>query len=322
MGDRSLGSVLVGDGLLADSDRIYVAGHRGLIGSAIWRRLRSRGFSHLVAATSAELDLRDARAVEAFFEVHQPEVVILAAARTAGTAGAARPAEFLADNLRIQVNVMDAAVRHGVDRLLFLGSSLVYPERAAQPIPESALLTGPPELTAQADAIAKIAGIAQVQAVRRQYGRSWISALPANVYGPGDSFEPQAARVLPALIRTLHEGVRTGAPAVTLPGTGAARREFLHADDLAEACQCLLEQYDQAEPINVGTGSDLAIAELAELVAGVVGYRGELRWDGTVVDGPPRRVLDVSRLTALGWQARIPLAEGVRDTYDGFRSRD
>jgi GDP-L-fucose synthase len=289
-----------------------------LVGSAVWRRLRADGFTDLVGASSADLDLRDERGVDAFFAVHQPEVVVLAAARVGGIlANASRPAEFLGDNLRIQVNVLEAAHRAGVQRLLFLGSSCIYPKFAPQPIPERALLTGILEPTNDAYAIAKIAGILHVQAIRRQYGRAWISAMPTNLYGPGDSFDLAQSHVLPAMIRKFAEAKAGGGP-VSLWGTGSPRREFLHVDDLASACLFLLENYDGDEHVNVGTGTDVPIAELAALVADVVGYDGPVTWDATKPDGTPRKLLDVSKLTALGWRARIGLRDGLESTYEWF----
>ena len=299
--------------------RIYVAGHRGLVGSAIWRLLCADGYSDLLGRTSAELDLRDRRAAFAFFAAERPTAVILAAAKVGGImANSSLPADFLSDNLLISLNVLDAAQASGVQRVLFLGSSCIYPKYAPQPIPESALLTGPLEPTNDAYAIAKIAGVLHVQALRRQYGASFISAMPTNLYGPGDNFDLQTSHVLPALIRRLHEAKQAGADSVTLWGTGTPRREFLHVDDLARACMFLLENYDDPEPINVGVGADLSIRELAELVADVVGYRGRLVWDASHPDGTPRKLLDVSRLNDLGWQAEIDLTAGVRATYDWY----
>jgi GDP-L-fucose synthase len=296
--------------------KVYVAGHHGLVGSALWRRLLADGFTNLVGRESRELDLRDAAAVKGFFAAEQPEVVILAAARVGGIiANATYPAQFLSDNLRIQVNVLDTAAEHGVKRLLFLGSSCIYPKFAPQPILESALLTGPLEPTNDAYAIAKIAGITHIQALRRQHGLPYIAAMPCNLYGPGDNFDPVASHVLPALIHRFHEAKRQGADLVRLWGTGAPRREFLHVDDLARACLLLLERYDEAEPINVGSGIDLTIRELAETVADVVGYQGHLKWDPAKPDGTPRKLLDVSRITDLGWAPRIDLRTGIETTY-------
>jgi GDP-L-fucose synthase len=298
------------------SARVFVAGSRGLVGSAVRRELDREGFTDVVGPRSAELDLRDRPAVLDWFASARPDLVVLTAARVGGIkANASRPAEFLSDNLRIQVNVMDAALEQGVERLLLLGSSCIYPKFAEQPIREEALLAGPLEPTNDAYAIAKIAGILQVQAVRRQYGLPWISAMPTNLYGPGDNFHPEHSHVLPSLIRRFHEARESGARRVVNWGTGTPRREFLHVDDLARACLHLVEHYDADGPVNVGTGTDLTIRELAELVAEVVGYRGSVEWDPSQPDGTPRKLLDVSRLTALGWAPRIELQEGLTQTY-------
>jgi GDP-L-fucose synthase len=296
--------------------RFYVAGHRGLAGSAIWRHLESRGHRNLIGRGSAELDLRDRDATREFFARTRPEYVIDAAARVGGImANATRPAEFLSDNLRIQVNLLDAAQEFGVRRFLFLGTSCIYPKHARQPITEDQLLCGPLEPTNDAYAIAKIAGILQVQALRRQFGCSFISAMPTNLYGPHDNFDPETAHVLPALIRRMHDARVAGAPSVTLWGTGTPRREYLHAEDLARACLVLLERYDDPSPINVGTGSDLSIRSLAELIAEVVGFQGEIRFDSTMPDGTPRKLLDVSKVRELGWTAQVELREGIAATY-------
>ncbi len=296
--------------------RVYVAGHRGMVGSALVRQLAAQGFTDVVGASSAELDLRDAGAVEEYVKNTAPSVVVVAAARVGGIgANASAPADFLADNLRIQVNLLQAAQRHGVQRLLFLGSSCIYPKFAPQPISESALLTGALEETNDGYAIAKIAGVLQVQAIRRQYGLSYISAMPTNLYGPGDNFDPASSHVLPAMIRRFDEAKRAGVERVTLWGTGTPRREFLHVDDLAEALVFLLDHYDDGAPINVGTGRDLTIRELADLVADIVGWHGEIGQDESKPDGTPRKLLDVSRLTELGWSARIGLREGIESTY-------
>lgn len=301
------------------NDRIYVAGHRGLAGSAIWRRLEAEGYTDLVGATSAELDLRDRDAVFAFLGEQRPDVVIDAAARVGGIqANNTYPADFLSDNLQIQVNLMDAANDADVERLLFLGSSCIYPKFAEQPIKESSLLTGALEPTNDAYAIAKIAGIMQVQASRRQFDRRWISAMPTNLYGPGDNFHPANSHVLPALMRRIHEAKVAGEPQVVIWGSGTPRREFLHVDDLASASVFLLENYDSPDTINVGVGEDLSIRELAELLADVIGYEGELVQDTSKPDGTPRKVLDVSRLKGLGWEPRIGLREGIAETYAWF----
>lgn len=301
------------------SAKIYVAGHRGLAGGAIWRELENQGFTNLIGASSKDLDLRDKAQTFAFFEEHKPDVVIDAAAKVGGIhANSTYPAEFLSDNLHIQLNVMDAANKYDVDRLLFLGSSCIYPKFAEQPIKESSLLTGQLEPTNDAYAIAKIAGIMQVQASRRQYGRRWISAMPTNLYGPGDNFHPENSHVLPALIRRFHEAKVNELDQVVLWGTGTPKREFLHVSDLAKACIFLLENYDSPETINVGTGIDASIREVAELVAQVVGYKGQIVQDQSKPDGTPRKVLDVSRLNQLGWSSEVPLEQGLRETYSWF----
>lgn len=303
-----------------DRDQVvYVAGHRGLVGSAIWRHLESQGFTKLIGASSREVDLRDPTATAAFFEKHRPQVVIDAAAKVGGIlANSTYPAEFLSDNLRIQLNVMDSAAAVGVEKFLFLGSSCIYPRLAAQPIHEDSLMTGPLEETNKAYAIAKIAGIVAIESHRSQYGRHWISGMPTNLYGPGDNFDPQNSHVLPALIRRFHEAARSGAREVVLWGTGTPRREFLHVDDLAAACLTLLERYDDAAPINIGTGEDLTIRELAEIVAEVVGFTGELVQDTSKPDGTPRKLLDVSRLKALGWEPKIGIRDGIASTYQWY----
>ncbi|HEY5506683.1 MAG TPA: GDP-L-fucose synthase [Coriobacteriia bacterium] len=307
--------------MIDKSARMYIAGHRGLVGSAVWRRLEADGYSDLIGRTSREVDLRDRDAVFAFFRAEQPQQVVLAAAKVGGILANDRfPADFLSDNLRIQLNVMDAANEIGIDRLLFLGSSCIYPKLAPQPIKEEYLLTGHLEPTNEAYAIAKIAGIMQVQAARRQYGRRWISAMPTNLYGPGDNFSPTGSHVLPALIRRYSEAQETGAQEVVNWGTGSVLREFLHVDDLASAIAFLLEHYDSPETINVGTGSDLTIREIAEKVAATVGYAGQTTWDTSKPDGTPRKLLDVSRLRDLGWTASIALDDGLRDTVDWYRA--
>lgn len=298
----------------------FVAGHRGLVGSALWRHLSEQGFHGLIGRSSSELDLRDRDAVFDFFARATPQVVVLAAARVGGIlANSTEPADFLSDNLRIQVNVLDAACAHRTPRLLFLGSSCIYPRLATQPISEAALMTGPLEPTNDAYAIAKIAGIYQVQALRRQYGLPYISAMPTNLYGPGDNFDLTGSHVLPAMLRRFHEAKQSGAPSVMCWGTGRPQREFLHVDDVARASLFLLEHYDGPEPINVGTGHDLSIRQLAELVRDIVGYEGVIEWDASKPDGTPRKQLDVSRLSSLGWTASIPLETGLRETYAWFR---
>jgi GDP-L-fucose synthase len=302
-------------------DRIFVAGHKGLVGSALVRRLQADGIEPLTAGRD-ELDLRDGRAVAAWFAARRPEVVFLAAAKVGGIhANNSYPAEFLFDNLCIQNAVIDAAYRSGVRKLVFLGSSCIYPKFAPQPMKEEHLLTGALEPTNEWYAIAKIAGIKLCQAYRRQYGFDAISLMPTNLYGPGDNFHPQNSHVLPALIRRFHEAKVARAPSVTIWGTGTPRREFLHVDDLADACVFLLRNYDEEQIINVGVGSDQTILELAQTIARVVGYEGEIQTDPSKPDGTPRKLLDVSRLHALGWQAKIGLEEGIASTYRWFVER-
>jgi GDP-L-fucose synthase len=302
--------------------RIFVAGHRGLVGSAIVRRLQSAGYSNLLLAGRDELDLRVQPAVDEFFSSHRPEYVFLAAAKVGGIlANSSRPAEFLHDNLAIQTNVIDAAWRHGVRKLLFLGSSCIYPKFAPQPIREDSLLTGPLEPTNEWYAIAKIAGIKMCQAYRRQYGFASISLMPTNLYGPGDNFDLENSHVLPALMRKFHEAAVNGSPEVVIWGSGSPRREFLHVDDLADATLFLMRKYDSPEIVNVGTGEDLTIKELAETIARITGYQGRMVLDASKPDGTPRKLLDVSRIQALGWKAGIPLEQGIAETYRWFTSR-
>jgi GDP-L-fucose synthase len=300
--------------------KVYVAGHRGLVGSAIWRRLEAEGFTNLTGRSSSELDLTDRDAVFAFMEDVRPRYVVLAAAKVGGImANDTYPVDFLSVNLRIQANVLDAAINQRVERLLFLGSSCIYPKLAPQPISEDALMTGYLEHTNDAYAIAKIAGIMHVQSARRQYGLPWISAMPTNLYGPNDNFSPTGSHVLPALIQRYDDAAREGLATVTNWGTGAPRREFLHVDDMAAACLHLLENYDGPQQVNVGTGADVSIREIAEIVARVVGYTGETRWDTSMPDGTPQKLLDVSKLAAAGWRASIPLEEGVQSTVAWYR---
>ena len=304
---------------LNPESKIYIAGHRGLAGGALWRKFKDKGFHNLIGASSSELDLRNREQVFNFLEVEKPNIVIDAAARVGGIlANNSFPAEFLSDNLQIQVNVMDAANSIGVDRLLFLGSSCIYPKFASQPIREDSLLTGMLEPTNDAYAIAKIAGIMQVQASRRQYGTHWISAMPTNLYGPGDNFHPDHSHVLPALMRRIHEAKVSGQDEVVIWGSGTPRREFLHVDDLADALFFLLSNYDSPETINVGVGTDVSIRELAELIAKVVGYEGILKQDLTKPDGTPQKLLDVSRLANLGWKAQTSLEDGLEQTYKWY----
>jgi GDP-L-fucose synthase len=300
-------------------DSIFVAGHRGLVGSAIVRRLRSSGFRNLVLRDRQELDLTRQDAVEAFFAEVAPHFVFLAAARVGGIlANNTHPAEFLQDNLVIQTNVIDAAYRHGVRKLLFLGSSCIYPKHAPQPMPEECLLTGPLEPTNEWYAIAKIAGLKMCQAYRRQYGFNAISAMPTNLYGPGDNFSLQNSHVLPALLRKVHAARQGGMLDVEVWGSGTPRREFLHVDDLADACLFLMQSYEDEQWINVGWGRDTTIRELAESICRVVGFEGSLRFDPSKPDGTPRKLLDTSRLSALGWSPRIDLEAGLRSTYKWF----
>lgn len=306
-------------GPLDRSRRFYVAGHRGLVGSAIVRRLEQAGFTDVVGASSSELDLRDRDAVFRYVEANRPAYLALAAAKVGGImANNTYPVDFLSENLQIQVNVLDAARHYGVERLIFLGSSCIYPKLAPQPIREETLLTGHLEPTNDAYAIAKIAGILQVQAVRRQDGLAWISAMPTNLYGPADNFSPTGSHVLPALIRRYHEAVRDGAGSVTNWGTGTPRREFLHVDDLADAVLFLLENYDGPTQVNVGVGRDESISQIAERVAQVTGFTGETHWDTSKPDGTPQKLLDVSFLESLGWKSRIDLTSGLASTYEWF----
>lgn len=301
------------------SARVYVAGHRGLAGSAIKRAFEAAGFADIVGVGSDELDLRDRAGVFDYIGTMMPEVVVLAAAKVGGiVANNAYPAEFLSDNVRIQVNVMDAARDFKVNRLVFLGSSCIYPKYAAQPIQESSLLTGALEPTNDAYAVAKIAGITHLRAVRRQYGLSWIAAMPTNLYGPGDNFDPENSHVLPGMINRFHNAVLEGRERVVLWGSGQPRREFLHADDLGRAVVHLLDSYDGPDIVNVGIGSDLSINELARMVADVVGFTGEIVWDTSRPDGTFQKLLDVSRISALGWAPRVALSDGIREAYEWF----
>lgn len=298
------------------TSRIFVAGHRGLVGSAIVRRLQKADYRDLLTRTRAELDLTDAAQVTRFFKSEAPSHVFLAAAKVGGiAANDAYRADFLRENLQIQTNVIDAAYRAGTQKLVFLGSSCIYPKFAPQPIREDSLLTRPLEPTNEAYAIAKIAGIAMCQAYRKQHGFDAISLMPTNLYGPNDNFDLANAHVLPALIRKFHEAKLTNAPSVSIWGSGTPRREFLHVDDMADACLFLMETYSSGEIVNVGIGEDMPIADLARLVGEIVGYKGALTFDASKPDGTPRKLLDVSRLTAAGWQARIALRDGIAETY-------
>ena len=302
------------------SARIYVAGHRGLVGSAIVRRLRREGFDNLLTVTRGELDLRDQAKVTEWFRVHRPEYVFLVAGTVGGIlANSTRPAEFIYDNLMIHATVVHAARLHGVRRLLYLGSSCIYPRECPQPIREEYLLTGLLEPTNEPYAIAKISGIKLCQAYRRQYGSDFISAMPTNLYGPHDNFDLQSSHVLPALMRKFHDARAAGRDEVTVWGTGSPRREFLHVDDLADACLFLMRHYEQDEHVNVGTGEDLSIRELAETLREVVAPGVRIAFDASKPDGTPRKLLDVTRLHALGWRHRIDLRQGIERTYDWFR---
>jgi GDP-L-fucose synthase len=304
---------------MEESDKIFIAGHRGMVGSAITRALEARGFSNLIKRTRPELDLAVARSVAEFFQKEKPEIVIFAAAKVGGIkANNDFPVEFLIDNLRIQTNIISAAYENGTRKLLFLGSSCIYPKHAPQPIPESALLTGPLEPTNDAYAIAKIAGVKLCQAYAREYGANFISAMPTNLYGPNDNFDLETSHVLAALLRKAHEAKTKRTRELVVWGTGTPRREFLHVDDCASACLYMLQKYDSPEIVNVGCGEDISIRELAELICDVVGFEGELTWDKTKPDGTPRKLLDVSKLRGLGWAPTIPLREGIAKTYDWF----
>lgn len=302
------------------TSRIYVAGHRGLAGSAIVRKLQSEGYENIVCRTSVELDLRDARKVDAFFQEQQIDVVFLAAARVGGiVANNEYPADFIRDNLLIQTNVIDAAYRYGVKRLMFLGSTCIYPKYAPQPMKEEYLLGGGLEPTNEPYAVAKIAGIKMCQSYNRQYGTKYISVMPTNLYGPNDNFDLQNSHVLPAMIRKFHEAKLAGAPYVEVWGTGRPKREFLHADDLADACVYLMKHYESDEIINVGVGEDISIRELAEKIKETVGYQGEIAFDPTKPDGTPRKLVDVTKLNGIGWKATISLEEGLRQTYAWYQ---
>jgi GDP-L-fucose synthase len=305
--------------MMDKSEKIFVAGHRGMVGSAFIRRLESEGLSNLLVRERSKLDLRDERVVAKFFAEQKPAVVILAAAKVGGIkANDDFPVEFLLENLRIQNNVIQAAYENGARKLLFLGSSCIYPKFAPQPIPETALLSGALEPTNEAYAVAKIAGIKLCQAYSRQYGANFISVMPTNLYGPNDNFDLQTSHVLAALLRKAHEAKTRKDRKLIVWGSGKPRREFLHVDDLASACLLLLEKYDSREIINVGCGEDISIRELAALICDVVGFDGELAWDATKPDGTPRKLLDVTKLRALGWNPAIPLREGIAKTYEWF----
>ena len=307
--------------MLNKSDKIFVAGHRGTVGSALIRRLESEGFSNLLVRDRSKLDLRNESTVRKFFAEERPDVVILAAAKVGGIkANKDFPVEFLLQNLQIQNNVIDSAYKIGARKLLFLGSSCIYPRSAPQPIPETALLSGPLEPTNEAYAVAKIAGIKLCQAYSRERGANFVSAMPTNLYGPNDDFDLETSHVLAALLRKAHEARLRKDSKLVVWGSGTPRREFLHVDDVASACLFLLEKYDSSEIINVGFGEDISIRELAELVCDIVGFDGELAWDTTKPDGTPRKLLDITRLRALGWRPSIPLREGIARTYEWYKA--
>jgi GDP-L-fucose synthase len=303
-------------------DSIFIAGHRGLVGSAIARRLTAEGFTRLLSRTRSELDLTNRQAVDQFFAREKPALVVVAAARVGGIkANNDQPVEFLLENLQIQNNLIRAAHENGARKLLFLGSSCIYPKHAPQPIPESALLGGPLEPTNEAYAIAKIAGIKLCQSYAREYGANFISGMPTNLYGPNDNFDLVTSHVLAALLRKAHEAKMSGAREIVVWGSGQPRREFLHVDDLASACLFLLQNYDDPEIINIGRGTDLTIRELAELICDVVGFDGEVAFDPSKPDGTPRKLLDISKIQSLGWKPTISLREGIAQTYEWFKKR-
>jgi GDP-L-fucose synthase len=307
--------------MLDKSEKIFVAGHRGMVGSGLVRRLEAEGFVNLLVRDKSNLDLRDESAVAKFFAEEKPDIVVLAAAKVGGIkANSDYPVEFLLENLRIQNNVIHSAYENDVRKVLFLGSSCIYPKFAPQPIPETALLSGPLEPTNEAYAIAKIAGIKLCQAYSREHGSNFISVVPTNLYGPNDNFNLETSHVLAALLRKAHEAKTRKDRKLTVWGSGTPRREFLHVDDLASACLMLLEKYNSPEIINVGCGEDISIVELAELICDVVGFDGDLTWDATKPDGTPRKLLDVTKLRALGWKPSISLRDGIAQTYEWFRA--
>lgn len=302
------------------TDKIYVAGHRGLVGSAIVRNLKSKGYNNIVGRTHKELELTDQQAVRAFFEEERPDVVVLAAAKVGGiNANNTTPAEFIYDNMQVQCNVIHCCHQYGVKKLLFLGSTCIYPKMAPQPIPEDALLTGPLETTNEAYAVAKIAGMEMCKFYKRQYGDDFISCMPTNLYGPHDNYDLNGSHVLPAMIRKFHEAKLNHAPSVELWGTGTPLREFLYVDDMADACVFLLENYDGEQHVNIGTGKEVTIKELAEMVKKTVGFEGEIIWNDGMPDGTPRKLTDVTKLHSLGWRHKVELEEGIRMAYDWFK---
>ena len=301
------------------NESIYVAGHRGMVGSAVVRLLQKLGFTRILTRSRAETDLGNRAAVREFFEKNRPGVVVDAAAKVGGiAANSEQPVEFLLSNLSIQNNIIEAAADFGARKLLFLGSSCIYPKLAPQPIPESALLTGPLEPTNDAYALAKIAGIKLCQSYARQYGKNFVSGMPTNLFGPNDNYDLHNSHVLPALIRKVHEAGQRGEKSLVVWGTGTPRREFLHVDDLADACLFLLEKYDSPEIVNIGRGEDVTIRELAETICEVLGFKGELDFDTSKPDGTPRKLLDMTKLFGLGWRPKIPLREGIREAYACF----
>lgn len=302
------------------TDKIYVAGHRGLVGSAIVRNLKSKGYNNIVGRTHKELELTDQQAVRAFFEEERPDVVVLAAAKVGGiNANNTTPAEFIYDNMQVQCNVIHCCHQYGVKKLLFLGSTCIYPKMAPQPIPEDALLTGPLETTNEAYAVAKIAGMEMCKFYKRQYGDDFISCMPTNLYGPHDNYDLNGSHVLPAMIRKFHEARLNNAPSVELWGTGTPLREFLYVDDMADACVFLLENYNGEQHVNIGTGKEITIKELAEMVKKTVGFEGEIIWNDSMPDGTPRKLTDVTKLHSLGWRHKVELEEGIRMAYDWFK---
>ena len=302
------------------TDKIYVAGHRGLVGSAIVRNLQSKGYNNIVGRTHKELELTDQQAVRAFFEEERPDVVVLAAAKVGGiNANNTTPAEFIYDNMQVQCNVIHCCHQYGIKKLLFLGSTCIYPKMAPQPIPEDALLTGPLETTNEAYAVAKIAGMEMCKFYKRQYGDDFISCMPTNLYGPHDNYDLKGSHVLPAMIRKFHEAKLGNAPSVELWGTGTPLREFLYVDDMADACVFLLENYDGEQHVNIGTGKEVTIKELAEMVKETVGFEGEIIWNDSMPDGTPRKLTDVTKLHSLGWIHKVELEEGIKMAYDWFK---
>lgn len=302
------------------TDKIYVAGHRGLVGSAIVRNLKSKGYTNIVGRTHKELELTDQQAVRAFFEEERPDVVVLAAAKVGGiNANNTTPAEFIYDNMQVQCNVIHCCHQYKVKKLLFLGSTCIYPKMAPQPIPEDALLTGPLEVTNEAYAVAKIAGMEMCKFYKRQYGDDFISCMPTNLYGSHDNYDLKGSHVLPAMIRKFHEAKMSSSPAVELWGTGTPLREFLYVDDMADACVFLLENYSGEQHVNIGTGKEVTIKQLAEMVKAVVGFEGEIIWNDSMPDGTPRKLTDVTKLHSLGWRHKIELEEGIGMAYEWFK---